>query len=214
MIGWQGRRPGKARLPSAAAPYPSPTEELLLYQSQTAGASSSAQSSVNLLLDPNGPFANLNLTAQQQQQIQQIFSQLNGTSSTTATASTGGVNGTGLTPTQLFQQVENVLTPQQQAQLQNDLETIKTSHHHGHHHHGGGSASASATDPNDPSNLLAQLDLTTGQQNQISQLVQSAQTNGTAPSDLLNQITQVLTPAQQQELSQFLGTVSTTSTNA
>lgn len=125
--------------------------------------------------DPNGPFANLNLSAQQQQQIQAIFSQNSQSGSQT--------------PTQLFQQVEGVLTPQQQQTLKNDLETL-SSHHH-HHHHGGDSAS---------SNPLSQLDLTSAQQTQIGQILQTAQTNGSSSSDVISQIDNVLTPAQQQQL--------------
>jgi Spy/CpxP family protein refolding chaperone len=73
---------------------------------------------------PGGPFANLDLTAQQQQQIAQIFRQ-------------SSTSGEPPTPTQIFDRVQNVLTPQQQQTLQNDLETMHAGRHH-HHHHGGG----------------------------------------------------------------------------
>ena len=164
-----------------------------LSQTTSSAASSSAsatgigQSAEDPLLDPNGPFANLDLTAAQQQQITQILSQSSG-----ATASS---------PTQLFNQVESVLTPQQQQKLQADLET-SGSHHH--HHHPSGDGSTSATDP------LAQLDLTSDQKTQISQLVQSAQSNGTSSSALLTQIDAVLTPSQQAQLASSLGAYAST----
>ena len=81
--------------------------------------------------DPNGPFANLDLTTQQQSQIQQLLS---------SNSQSGSQS-----PTQLFQQVENILTPQQQATLKTDLET-KSAHHHHHHH-----SSASTTDTSNSS---------------------------------------------------------------
>jgi Spy/CpxP family protein refolding chaperone len=134
----------------------------------------------NPFADPGGPFANLNLTADQQQQIAQIFSQ------------NQPANGAPPTPTQIFDQVQNVLTPQQQQTLQNDLETMRSGHHH-HHHHGGGSGSQS----NDP---LAALQLTSDQQNQIATILQSSQSSSTSPADVLAQIDNVLTPDQQQQL--------------
>ncbi len=155
--------------------------------SSPGSTSTGTQSAQDPLLDPNGPFANLNLTAQQQQQIQQIFSQSSGT--------------TPSSPTALFNQVESVLTPQQQQTLQSDLETAG-SHHHHHHHQGGGSSGSG-----DP---LAQLDLTSSQQTQIAQLVQSAQTNGTSSSALLTQIDGVLTTTQQQQLASSLASYTST----
>jgi Spy/CpxP family protein refolding chaperone len=100
-------------------------------------AASTAQQAIDPFADPNGPFANLNLTTEQQQQIQQIFSQ--------------NPPSSGQTPSQLFQQVESVLTPQQQATLKTDLETLAKHHHH--HHQG----SPTGTDP------LSQLDGTDSQ---------------------------------------------------
>ena len=85
-------------------------------------------STTNPLTDPNGPFANLNLTAQQQTQIQQLFD--------------SGSADQKQTPTQLFNSVESLLSPQQQQTLRNDLETSGTHHHH---HHGAQSASTSST---------------------------------------------------------------------
>jgi Spy/CpxP family protein refolding chaperone len=138
---------------------------------------STTQAPTNPFDDPNGPFANLNLTATQQQQIQQLISQ--------------NPNSGAQTPTQLFSQVESILTPQQQQTLQSDLETLKSHHHH---RHGGGDAGSSAANP------LSQLNLSSSQQSQISQILQTAQTNGSASSDVLSQIDNVLTSSQQQQL--------------
>lgn len=137
-------------------------------------AASAMQPSQDPFANPNGPFANLNLTAAQQQQIQQLFSQ--------------NSNSGTQTPTQLFSQVEALLTPQQQQALQTDLETL-SSHHH-HHHHSG----------SDSSNPLSQINLTSSQQSQISQILQSGQTNGASSSGVLSQIDNVLTASQQQQL--------------
>lgn len=137
---------------------------------------SATQTPPDPFADPNGPFANLDLTAQQQQQIQSIFSSQSGSQS----------------PTSLFQQVENVLTPQQQQTLRSDLETIGA-----HHHHHSGDASSSDASSSNP---LAQLDLTSTQQTQIDQILQTAQNGSTSSSDVLSQIEGVLTPDQQQQL--------------
>lgn len=145
-------------------------------------ADATAQAAIDPLSDPNGPFANLNLTAQQQAQIQSIFS---------SNAQNGNQSQT---PTQLFQQVENLLTPQQQAQFKTDLETLSAHHHH--HHSSGGDSSSNS--------VLSQLDLSNTQQTQIGSILQSAQAGGTTPSNVLSQINSILTPAQQQQLVSLL----------
>jgi len=153
-------------------------------------AAATPQNAIDPFADPNGPFANLNLTTQQQAQIQSLFS---------SNAQSGNQ---AQTPTQLFQQVENLLTPQQQAQLKTDLETLSAHHHH--HHHGGGDSQSNS--------LLSQLDLSSTQQSQISSILQSAQGSGTTASSILSQIDNVLTPAQQQQLVSLLSPNGTTGT--
>jgi Spy/CpxP family protein refolding chaperone len=74
------------------------------------------------------PFANLNLTPDQQQQIAQIFQ---------------NAQTQGLTPAQVQNQVNAVLTPAQQSQLKNDLQARH------HHHHGGGGGSNTLTQSED-----------------------------------------------------------------
>jgi Spy/CpxP family protein refolding chaperone len=153
-------------------------------ESSSSNASQSGQTQQtkqNPFADPNGPFANLDLTAAQQQQIAQIFSQGSGQSS-----GSGGQSGQSLS--QLLGQVNALLTPQQQQTLQSDLKSLRQEHHH----HSGDSSGGS--------NPLSELDLTTSQQTEIGQIIQAAQTSGSSASDTLNQIDGVLTPTQQQSL--------------
>jgi hypothetical protein len=74
------------------------------------------------------PFANLNLTADQKTQIAQIFQ---------------NAQTQGLSPSQVQSQVNAVLTPAQQSQLQKDLQGRH------HHHHGGGGSSSILTQSED-----------------------------------------------------------------
>jgi Spy/CpxP family protein refolding chaperone len=81
-------------------------------QSGTAGTSSSTSSTPtppNPFTDPNGPFANLNLSSSQQSQIAQIFQ--------TALSQ-------GLSPTQINGQINAVLTTSQQATFKTDLQNL------------------------------------------------------------------------------------------
>jgi Spy/CpxP family protein refolding chaperone len=126
----------------------------------------------------NGPFSNLNLSSQQQQQLQSIFSQ---------------AQQQGSSPSQVQSQVNSVLTSSQQQTLQSDLQTAKSHHHH----HGSGASSSDSA--------LSQLGLSSDQENQINQLIQNAQQNGTSSSDVLGQIDNVLTSNQQSQLAQILG---------
>jgi Spy/CpxP family protein refolding chaperone len=153
-----------------------------------AAPATTTQAPVDPFADPNGPFSNLNLTAQQQQQIQQIFSQ--------------NPQSGSQTPTQLFQAVDAVLTPQQQQTLKTDLETLSAHHHH--HHHSDSSSNS----------LLSQLDLSSSQQSQINQILQTAQAAGTTPSNVLSQIDNVLTPTQQQQLVSLLSANNPTGSTA
>lgn len=136
----------------------------------------------------NSPFANLDLTTQQQQQVQQIF---------------GQVQSGSLTPSQAQSQIQSLLSPQQQQTLQTDK-----SAHHGRHH-AGDSSSSSSSDP------LSMLDLTSSQQSQIGQIINEGQANGSSTSDVLSQIDGVLTANQQQQLvSLFSSSAAYTSTGA
>ncbi|HXP93915.1 MAG TPA: hypothetical protein VN905_10640 [Candidatus Binatia bacterium] len=141
-------------------------------------ASSTTQAIANPFLDPNGPFANLSLTSQQRQQIRQIFSQNQNTI------------GTPQSVRQLLDAVDAVLTPLQQRTLQSDLQTLRAQRFRD----GIGVGSSSSN------NALAQLNLSSAQQSQISQIFQSAQAGGASSRDILRQIDRVLTAAQQQQL--------------
>jgi Spy/CpxP family protein refolding chaperone len=156
---------------------------------QTSSAqTSSTQGPRNPFADPNGPFANLDLTSQQQTQIAQIFSQ-------------SSSSGQQQSWSQIVSQINAVLTSTQQQTLQSDVQTLQADHHHGGGHHGDGGGS---------SNPLAQLDLTSAQQTQIGQIIQSGQASGDSASDELSQIDNVLTPAQQQKLVSLFSSSSTT----
>jgi Spy/CpxP family protein refolding chaperone len=166
------------------------TVSLSISITETSSSSSDAtqnatQTKPNPFLDPNGPFANLNLTAQQQQQIAQIFSQNSSGQGSSGQSSSGGSQSWS----QLLSQVNAILTPQQQQTLQGDVKTLQADQQRRH-----SDGSSNATSP------LAQLDLTSSQQTEIGQIIQAAQTNGDSSSDTLNQIDNILTPAQQQQL--------------
>jgi Spy/CpxP family protein refolding chaperone len=147
----------------------------------TSASTSSTNASPASISSASDPFSNLNLTTTQQQQIAQVDQDLQ--------------NGT-ITPDLAQSQLTSILTPQQQQTLQTDIQNLQAAHqHHSRHHHSSGSA-------------LSQLGLTSDQQSQISQIIQSAQTEGTSPNDVLSQIEKALTPAQQQQLiSEFSATV-------
>jgi len=166
----------------------------------SSGSGASSQTQRNPFLNPNGPFANLDLTPQQQQQIAQIFSQ-NASGQNSGGQSSNGQSGNGQSWSQIISQINAILSPQQQTTLQGDLQSLAS-----HHHHGSGSSSQS--------NPLAQLDLTSAQQTQIGQIIQSAQTNGTSPSDELTQIDDVLTPTQQQQLISLISSDSSAGSSA
>lgn len=62
----------------------------------------------------SGPFGNLNLTSQQQSEIQDIFSQ---------------AKSKGLSPSQVQSEINNILTPDQQKTLQSDLQKLHARRH-------------------------------------------------------------------------------------
>jgi Spy/CpxP family protein refolding chaperone len=132
----------------------------------------------NLFTNPNGPFANLNLSSDQQTQISQILQ--NGKSQ-------------GLSRGQINAQISALLTPAQQTAFATDLQNLPA-------RPGSQNASASANGPID------NLNLTDDQKSKIDTILQSAQTNGTSQSDVLTQIQGVLTPNQQSAFLQDVQT--------
>jgi Spy/CpxP family protein refolding chaperone len=130
----------------------------------------------NPFADPNGPFANLDLTSSQQTQIAQILQ---------------SARSQGLTLDQINTKIDAVLTSSQQATFETDLENLPQPPN---------GQSSSAND------LLANLNLTSDQQSQIDSILKSAQSNGTSSADVLTQIEAILTPAQQSTLLQDVQT--------
>ncbi len=63
----------------------------------------------------------------------------------------------------------------------------------------------------DASSPLAELELTSAQQTEIGQIILSAQTNGTDSGDVLDQIDDVLTAKQQQQLIALFSSLNTSS---
>ena len=147
--------------------------------SSTTPSSSATQTPPNPFSDPNGPFANLDLTTSQQSQIAQILQ--------TAISQ-------GLSPTQINSQIAAILTTSQQSTFQSDLQNLPQGGPPPSGTNGSSSTSASSTSTSDP---LDNITLTTTQQSQIDQILQQAQSGTITQADALAQITNLLTPAQQ-----------------
>jgi Spy/CpxP family protein refolding chaperone len=127
------------------------------------------------------PLANLNLTEAQRTQIRDIFK---------------SAKSSGLSHTQVQDQVNAVLTPDQLAQLQNNTAAASTTSD-GTQNAQGGSAPQGGnlfTNPNGP---FANLNLTTDQQTQIAQIFSDAKSQGLTFDQINSQINAILTPSQQ-----------------
>jgi Spy/CpxP family protein refolding chaperone len=192
-------------------------------QSNSGSSSSTqaAQTTSNPFADPNGPFANLNLTADQQSQIAQILS---------------GAQSQGLSPDQVNSQINAILTPTQQTTFTSDLanlppppaasgatgssgtsisvaslqqqieaaaEAILSQIEQGASSSSqstSSQASSSGTTVNpftDPNGPFANLNLTPDQQSEISQILSAAQSQGLTPDQVNAQIGAILSTAQQ-----------------
>ena len=112
--------------PSQQSTFQSDVQSVL--QQINAAANSQAQQSgpPNPFNDPNGPFANLNLTSSQQSQIQQIWQ---------------NAQSQGLSPDQVNSQINAVLTTSQQTTFASDLQNLAPARRH---------ASADLSYPNPP----------------------------------------------------------------
>jgi len=132
----------------------------------------------NPFTDPNGPFANLDLTSTQQTQIASILK--NG-------------QAQGLSFDQINAQISAILTTSQQATFATDIQNLPPPP---------GSQNGSST----LGNLLSNLNLSSSQQSQINTILQNASSDGLSQSDVLTQIETVLTPAQQSALLQDVQT--------
>jgi Spy/CpxP family protein refolding chaperone len=138
--------------------------------SSTTSTSQSQQTPPNPFTDPNGPFANLNLSSSQQSQISQILQ---------------SARSTGLSFSQVQAQINAVLTPSQQATLATDLQNLPPPPAPP------SDGSSAETDP------LSNLSLTANQKTQIDQILQQAQAGTITQAQAVQQITSVLTPTQQ-----------------
>jgi Spy/CpxP family protein refolding chaperone len=151
--------------------------------STTAGTQSAASAPPppppggNPFTNPNGPFANLDLTSSQQSQISSILQE---------------GKSQGLSLDQINSQIDAVLTTSQQATFATDLANLPSPP--------GSQGSSSDSDP------LSNLGLTSGQKSQIDTILENAQTNGTSQTDVLAQIDAVLTPTQQSAFLQDVQT--------
>ena len=136
--------------------------------------------------EPNGPFANLNLSAAQQTQIQTIL-----------------LGSNGFSFDQINSQINAVLTSAQQTTFASDLQILQGT---------GASSAPSSPSPSSASsssstslaaqNVFDNLNLTSSQHSQIASILQNAQSHGLSPSDVLTQIESVLSSSQQTTLGQ------------
>jgi Spy/CpxP family protein refolding chaperone len=168
-------------------------------QSSSSSSSSSAQTQTppNPFADPNGPFANLNLTASQQSQIAQILQ---------------SAPSQGLTFDQVNSQISAILTTAQQTTFQSDLKNLPPPPQGGRPpgpppgpppgSNSSSSSSSTSTSSSSTTDALDNLTLTTTQQSQIDQILQEAQSGTITQAQALAQITSLLTPAQQTLLQQ------------
>jgi Spy/CpxP family protein refolding chaperone len=172
--------------------------DIAQFQSQNASStanssstSSQTQAPPNPFADPNGPFANLNLTASQQSQIAQILQ---------------SAPAQGLTFDQVNSKISAILTTAQQATFQTDLKNLPAPPQGPPPGaNGSNSSSSSSTSADDLDNLT----LTTTQQTQIDSILQEAQSGTITQAQALAQITSLLTPAQQSLLQQAEQTAQT-----
>jgi Spy/CpxP family protein refolding chaperone len=148
--------------------------------SNSSSTSSQTQAPPNPFADPNGPFANLTLTASQQSQIAQILQ---------------SAPSQGLTFDQINSKISAILTTAQQTTFQTDLKNLPSPQGPPP---GANGSSSSGTSTDDLDNLT----LTTTQQTQIDSILQEAQSGTITQAQALAQITSLLTPAQQSLLQQ------------
>jgi hypothetical protein len=156
------------------------------------------------------PFSGLDLTEDQRTQIRSIFK---------------NAKSEGLTQDQVEQEIESTLTPTQLATYQSNLTTISAESTDSSDSSSSSSSSTSSaasssslsaqgappppggnpfTGPNGP---FANLNLTSDEQSQISQILQNAQSEGLSFSQVNSQISAILTTAQQSTFSSDLANV-------
>ena len=169
-----------------------------MLQQINSAANSQAQQNgpPNPFNDPNGPFANLNLTSSQQSQIQQILQ---------------NAGSQGLSPDQVNDQINAVLTASQQTTFAGDLQSLQQQQQQQQTQSSQSAPPNPFTDPNGP---FANLNLTSAQQSQIQQILQNAGSQGLSPDQVNDQINAVLTASQQSSFASDLQTLSAASTSS
>ena len=132
------------------------------------------------------PFANLNLTEDQRAQVRSILK---------------NAKSEGLTQNQIEQEINSILTPTQQTTFQNDQASVSSSSSSSSSDAASASVTqSSSTQPNpftDANGPFANLDLTSSQQSQVSQILSDAQSEGLTFSQVNSQISSILTTTQQ-----------------
>ncbi len=101
------------------------------YLTSSNAASNTLPNATSVTSEKTSPFANLNLTASQQNSINQTLEDL---------------QSGAISPTQAQSQINSVLTPAQQSQLQQNLQQLQTRRHHHHHQDSSASGDSSSTD--------------------------------------------------------------------
>jgi Spy/CpxP family protein refolding chaperone len=126
------------------------------------------------------PFANLDLTEEQRDQVRSILK---------------NAKNEGLTQDQIAQEINSILTPTQQSTFQSDQASVSSSDAVS-----SSATQSSSTQPNpftDSNGLFANLDLSSSQQNQVSQILANAQSEGLTLGQVNSQINSILTATQQ-----------------
>lgn len=148
---------------------------------QSAELFSSSSSSTSGTSNSLRPFANLDLTEEQRKKIRDIFK---------------SAKSEGLSQTQVQDQINAVLTPDQLTTLQNNLAAAS----------GDGSTQAAQGPPahgkagnpfGDPNGPFANLNLTSDQQTQIAQIFSDTKAQGLTFDQINAKISAILTTAQQ-----------------
>jgi Spy/CpxP family protein refolding chaperone len=146
------------------------------------------------------PFANLDLTEDQRAQVRSILK---------------NAKSEGLSQDQIQQEINSILTPTQQTTFQSDQASVSSSA-------SSAAASSSATQststqPNpftDANGPFANLNLTSSQQSQVSQILADAQSEGLTFSQVNSQISSILTTTQQTSFESDLASLPTAGGNS
>jgi Spy/CpxP family protein refolding chaperone len=146
------------------------------------------------------PFSNLDLTEDQRAQVRSILK---------------NAKSEGLTQDQIEQEINSILTPTQQATFQSDQASVSSSDSSAAASSSG--TQSASTQPNpftDSTGPFANLDLTSSQQSQVSQILSNAQSEGLTFSQVNSQISAILTTTQQTSFESDLASLPTAGGNS